>query len=262
LSHRARHAFVLAALFALAVDARAEPPPNVAKRAPLALPAEPSDCDQRLKAVAAFARLPPISGPGECGGADMVKLEAVTMPDRSRVAIAPPAMLRCSMAEAVAQFVRTEMGPAAAQLGAPLAAVTTADAYDCRNRNRQQAAKISEHGRGNALDIGAVKLANRTTYSLTGPAAPESATSAFRARVREAACHFFTTVLGPGSDAYHNEHIHLDRAERKHGYRICQWDLKPASALVTVAATVPLPQPKPVALREAQSKPMPTSRTK
>ena len=168
------------------------------------------------------------------------------MPDRSRVALEPPATLRCTMAEAVAQFVRNDVGPAAAELGSPLAAVVTADAYDCRNRNRAQAAKISEHGRANALDIGALRLANRKSFDLAAHTTPEP----FRARMREAACRWFTTVLGPGSDAYHNEHIHLDRAERRGGYRLCQWDLGHAAPVAE--ASVPLPPPKPAALRQAQ----------
>jgi hypothetical protein len=155
------------------------------------------------------------------------------------------------MAEAVAQFVRGDLASAAADLGAPLSSIVAADAYDCRNRNRQQAAKLSEHGRANALDLSAVRLANRTSHSLTSVAVPES----FRARVREGACRYFTTVLGPGSDAYHNEHVHLDRAERTRGYRLCQWNLAPPSA------AVPLPPPKPLALRQL-AKPSDSARRK
>jgi hypothetical protein len=214
----------------------------VAPPAPPPLPAEPSECAVRLKELAAFARLPAIIGPGECGGDDLVKLDAVLMPDRSRVALNPPATLRCGMAEAVAQFVRGEVAPAAAELGAPLRSIDAAAAYHCRNRNNEQAGKLSEHARANALDIGALRLANRTSLSLTNPAVAET----FRARIRESACRYFTTVLGPGSDAYHNEHIHLDRAERSHGYRLCQWNVRPPQPMV------PLPPPKPVALLEAQ----------
>ncbi len=35
---------------------------------------------------------PPINGPGGCGGPDMVKLEAVILPDKSRVVLSPPPM--------------------------------------------------------------------------------------------------------------------------------------------------------------------------
>ena len=34
------------------------------------------------------------------------------------------------------------------------------------------------------------------------------------------------TVLGPGSDGYHEEHIHLDLAERRNNYKVCQWDVR------------------------------------
>jgi hypothetical protein len=244
----ARQAYVLAALLLLAADVRAgfaEQPASVAKpAAPPAVSPEPSECAQRLKAFASFTRLPAIKGPGECGADDVLRLESVLMPDHSRVALQPPATLRCTMAEGVAQFVRSEVGPAAAELGARLAAVVTDDAYGCRNRNRASAAKISEHARGNALDISAVRLTNRTTFSLTAITVPE----AFRARMRDAACRWFTTVLGPGADAFHNEHIHLDRAERRQGYRLCQWHLHPPVPMVNV----PLPPPKPAALRNAK----------
>src|SRR6476659_5480999 len=96
-SPQARHAGCLAALLLLTVEPRtghAEPPPNVTRLAPPATaPAEPSECVLRLKASATFAPLPAITGPGECGGDDLVRLEAVLMPDRSRVTLSPPATL-------------------------------------------------------------------------------------------------------------------------------------------------------------------------
>ena len=90
--------------------------------------------------------LPPINGPGECGGADMVRLEAVILPDKARVAISPPATLRCSMAEAVANWVREDVAPAALELGAPLRGIDNYASYDCRGRNNIPGAKLSEHG--------------------------------------------------------------------------------------------------------------------
>ena len=88
--------------------ARAERPPDVAPSPPPQLPSEPSDCDHRLSETAKFTRLPAAVGPGECGGDDLVRLEAVRMPGGSRVLLMPPAILRCSMAEGVAAFVRGE----------------------------------------------------------------------------------------------------------------------------------------------------------
>src|SRR6201999_3236135 len=104
-----------------------------------------------------------------------------------------------------------------------------------RPRNRVPGAKISEHGKGNALDVGSIKLGNGGQFKLTDPLVSRS----FREAMRASACARFTTVLGPGSDGYHNDHIHLDLAERSRGYRICQWNvLEPA-----VAGDVPLPRP-------------------
>ena len=47
---------------------------------------------------------------------------------------------------------------------------------------------------------------------------------AFGAALRIAACGWFTTILGPGSDEAHHDHLHVDIEQ--HGssdrYRICQ----------------------------------------
>jgi hypothetical protein len=164
------------------------------------------------------------------------------MPDRTMVVLNPPAALRCPMAEAVAGWLRADVGPLAAGLGAPLAALADLNAYECRPRNRIAGGKISEHGRGNALDIGAIKLGNGGLFKLTDP----TVTKPFREAVRDSACARFTTVLGPG-DPYHNEHIHVDLAQRSRGYRICQWNvLEPKPELAS--GEVPLPRRKPAAL--------------
>jgi hypothetical protein len=55
------------------------------------------------------------------------------------------------------------------------------------------------------------------------------------------------TVLGPGSDGYHEHHIHVDLAERRGNYRMCQWDVREPPVLVQV----PLPVPRPTAVSEA-----------
>ena len=211
----------------------------------------PSACELRLNNVAAFKPLPVLIGPGACGAADVVQLEAVVMPDKTSVPLNPPAILRCGMAEAVAIWVRQDVGPAAAQLGAPLQTIANFDSYDCRGRNRVAGAKMSEHGRGNAIDIRGVRLKNGTVVELTSTAVSKD----FREQMRTAACGRFTTVLGPGSDGYHESHIHLDLAERSRGFRLCQWDVRDPPAPPAVAASgaapvvnVPLPQPKPAAL--------------
>jgi len=198
-------------------------------------------CYERLGKIARFTPLPIRPEPAQCATVDLVRLDRVLMPDHTEVAVAPPTTLLCRMAEQVAEFVRDDVGPAASELGAPLAAVTDLDSYQCRPRNNIAGAKLSEHGKGNAVDIGAVKLRNGASFTLTDPLVSKP----FREGLRTLACARFTTVLGPGSDAYHESHIHLDLAERTHGYRICQWNVLDPAAL---AADIPLPRPRPLDL--------------
>ena len=83
-------------------------------------------------------------------------------------------------------------------------------------------AKLSEHGKGNAIDLRAFMLSDGRVLSLTDVKVAKD----FRDQLRESACHRFTTVLGPGSDSYHESHIHLDLIERRQGFRMCQRDLR------------------------------------
>ena len=206
-----------------------------------ALPSpETRACYERLGKIAQFTAIPIRVEPAQCARFDIVRLDRIVMPDQKLVTVTPPPSLRCSMAEAVAEWVRDDVGPMAAELGAPVAAISGFDSYECRPRNNIRGATLSEHGKGNALDVGAVKLRNGATFSLTDPLVSRL----FRERMRVAACARFSTVLGPGSDSYHNEHIHLDLAERSNGYRICQWNVLDPAAV----AEVPLPRPRPMNL--------------
>jgi hypothetical protein len=139
------------------------------------------------------------------------------------------------MAEAVVRWLRDEAAPIVAQRGAPLASLTTAASFECRGRNRVVGAQLSQHGLANALDVRAFTLADGKVLGLTDPAV----TKDLRLRLQETACARFTTVLGPGSDGYHEDHIHLDLAERRSGYRLCQWAVRdPAEAAALAAAAV------------------------
>ena len=81
-----------------------------------------------------------------------------------------------------------------------------------------------------------------------------TASKDLRDGLRESVCARFTTVLGPGSDGYHEEHIHLDMAERNNGYRICQWAVREPTVLAYVqydGKPLPLPPPRPAIAEEA-----------
>jgi hypothetical protein len=206
-------------------------------------PAPPSACRLRLTGNLALApSLPSIDGPGECGADDVVRLEAVVLPNRTRIAVVPPAILRCTLAEAIVQWAREDVAPAARSLDAALKSIDNYASYDCRGRNRIVGAKLSEHGKANALDIRSLELANGTVVQLTDPHVSKD----FRERLRKSTCARFMTVLGPGSDGYHENHVHVDLAERKNGHRMCHWDVRePGEESADGDAHVPLPRPRP-----------------
>ncbi|THF56027.1 extensin-like domain-containing protein [Ollibium composti] len=133
--------------------------------------------------------------------------------------LSPDAEMNCAMAEAAARFLADVVEPAArVELGSGLKSVEQASAFVCRPRHNGQ--KLSEHAFGNALDISAFVLDDGTRIEI-GPAPPEKQAK-FLARVRQAACGPFKTVLGPGSDADHARHFHLDLEPRRNGGTFCQ----------------------------------------
>ncbi|WP_456716473.1 extensin family protein [Bradyrhizobium sp. USDA 4353] len=206
---------------------------------------QPSACRQALTEEIAIApSIPPIKGPGACGGDDLVRLEAVVLPDKRRVALTPAATMRCTMATAVANWVRSDLVPIAARLGSPLAALDNYDSYQCRGRNNIAGAQMSEHGRANALDVRGFKLADGRMIELTDRTQPRD----LRETVLHSVCTYFTTVLGPDSDWYHEDHIHLDLAERRSNYRICQWDV--LDPMPKVAPLMPAVRPDDAPPRE------------
>ena len=211
--------------------------------------AAPTACQLRLTPDrAVFKPLGEISGPGECGGPDIVSLERIVARNRVPIAITPPATLRCETAEAIVTWVRDDLVARVATLGSELATIENFDSFDCRGRNRVAGAQLSEHGRANALDIRALRLKNGRVAQPTDVAVPRD----FRLAMKTSACARFTTVLGPGSDGYHEDHIHVDLMERRSGYRICQWDLHDAPpqadyAVQAAATAIPLPRSRPFA---------------
>ncbi|HEU5018708.1 MAG TPA: extensin family protein [Pseudolabrys sp.] len=199
----------------------------------------PTLCDQRLARMAEFKLLPQRIGPGPCGGVDMIALHSVLLPDGGRVAIEPEATLNCRMAESFTAWLRDAVAPAVANMGAVLRGMENYDSYECRSRNRVKGAKLSEHARGNAIDVRALILGDGRHLQLTDAAVDKP----LRIALRDSACRRFTTVLGPG-DPLHAGHIHLDEITRHNGYRICQWDVREPASMVA-KTDVPFPPPRP-----------------
>ena len=212
-------------------------------------PPEPSACRLALTDQIAIApSIPDVHGAGGCGGEDLVRLEAVVLPDKRQVAVKPAAILRCKMATAIAEWVRSDIAPLAQGLGSTISDLDNFDSFECRGRNRVVGAQLSEHGRANALDVRAFKLANGKSISLTDRTVPRD----LRETVLHSVCARFSTVLGPGSDWYHEDHIHLDLMERRNNYRICQWNVY--DPLPQVAPLMPAERPEEAPPREVAAK--------
>jgi hypothetical protein len=210
---------------------------------------QPSACRAALTEEIAIApSIPDVHGPGGCGGTDLVRLEAIMLPDKHRVAVTPAATLRCAMASAIADWVRTDIAPLTEKLGSEITALDNFDSYECRGFNRIPGAHLSEHGRANALDVRAFKLADGRSISLTD----RTVSRETRESVLHSVCARFMTVLGPDSDGYHEDHIHLDLAERRNNYRICEWDV--LDPLPKVAPLMPAERPDDAPPREVAAK--------
>ncbi len=155
-----------------------------------------------------------------CGAAGQIQVSAIKLPNGKEVALRPSALIRCETADVIADWVREDLAPAAESYGG-LVRIEVAASYHCRPRNNVRGALMSEHGRANALDVRAIVMGNGRRFGVDLPETPITLLS----EMRRSACARFTTVLGPGSDGYHENHFHVDLAQRRGGYRLCQWNL-------------------------------------
>lgn len=181
-----------------------------------AMPAEETACRARLRSLGVeFAERQPEKDAAGCALPWPIAVKSLG----AKIGLAPEALMNCALAETAARFARDVVSPAArTAYGAELKSVSQASAYVCRPRNGSS--KLSEHAFGNALDIAQFTLADGKVIDV-GPS-PEERTAKFLARLRKAACGLFKTVLGPGSDADHERHFHLDLAPRRNGGTFCQ----------------------------------------
>jgi hypothetical protein len=149
----------------------------------------------------------------------------VTAAAAGRVKLEPAAKLRCQMIPSFERWVTEVLQPGArAYLGSPVVSLRIAASYACRTRNSQRGARLSEHGRGNAIDISEFRLADGRTVTVKAGWRGSRDTGRFLRYVHRGACDHFSTVLGPNADRFHHDHLHFDLAS--HGrlgtYRVCK----------------------------------------
>lgn len=137
-----------------------------------------------------------------CGLRDGVRVTSV-----SGVKLSQSATIDCTTAKALNLWVDKVVQPA---FGGDVVELRVAAHYTCRSRNNVKGAKISEHGRGKAIDIAAIVLNTGKILSVA---------QNYRSlrKIHKAACGIFGTTLGPGSDGYHEDHLHLDTADYRSG---------------------------------------------
>ncbi|RTL51650.1 MAG: extensin [Bradyrhizobiaceae bacterium] len=139
------------------------------------------------------------------------------------VALKPTATLACPIVSALDGWISEAVQPAAIRwFGARVVEIKQISAYSCRGMNGNPNAHISEHAFGNALDVAGFTLADGRYISVQNgwKGLPEE--QGFLRDVQGAACQRFTTVLGPGANIYHYNHIHVDLMRRASGRVICE----------------------------------------
>lgn len=184
-----------------------------------------ADCDDLLRGLnVIYKPLPPIGREGGCGAPAPVEVSFLAGAD-----VVPPATMNCVMAKQLHEWMVRAVQPAAkAKLKTSVTVIRNASSYVCRSRNGLAGGKLSEHGRANAFDMSGFAFAKSGGVEIGEgwggilQSIGLSRSGSFLEQIRAEACRYFTTVLGPGSDAYHGDHFHVDAIQRKHGGRICK----------------------------------------
>ena len=138
------------------------------------------------------------------------------------MAFKPEATLACPLVSALDRWIMESMQPAAMRwFNQPVVEIRQISAYSCRGMNGNPNARISEHAFGNALDISAFTLADGRRISVKDGWRGLPEEQGFLRDIQGAACQLFNTVLAPGSNVYHYDHIHVDLMRRSSGRAIC-----------------------------------------
>lgn len=185
-------------------------------------PEELQACLAELKTLGAeFKTLDAIKGEENgCGIASPIELSSIGQ----GIKLDPPGPMRCETALALSRWAKDMLVPAA-KLSMPerkITALANASTYVCRNRNSAETGKISEHAKGNAVDVSSIAFDKGEPLIMKPRDEDGTVEGAFQRTITTAACLFFKTVLSPGSDATHQDHLHLDVLERKGDYLYCR----------------------------------------
>ncbi|MCB1366147.1 MAG: extensin family protein [Rhodobacteraceae bacterium] len=156
--------------------------------------------------------LEPITGARSgCGISAPVRITSV-----AGVTLSQQAIMDCRTAQTLTDWVSSSLTPVLRNRGGGVAALQVPSHYSCRTRNSQKGAKISEHGKGHAIDISAFVLKDGSRISVLDGWRDRRDRKVLE-RLHASACGPFGTVLGPESDRFHQDHFHFDTARYRSG---------------------------------------------
>lgn len=191
--------------------------PVVSRAADIMAPAASSTHHQCIsaltKAQVRFTPLPDQTFGAGCSQLGSVRLSTIALTNRPRganeLAISNIGAVRCELAQRFAGWAQFGVARAAEQmLGSPLVKIETMGSYSCRTI--AGSARLSQHAHANAIDIAAFILADGRRISVQQGWNGNPQERAFLRTIHTSACKRFGTVLGPGYNAAHADHLHVD----------------------------------------------------
>jgi len=182
-------------------------------------------CRSDIERLGGEIEIPQGFEPGQgCSVANPVQIESL----RTRagtVSLPGRPILNCTFARQFLTWLGDVAAPVvAAHEDSSLAALSTGSAYQCRGRIGEASARMSEHAFGNAIDIDAVIVGGKKRIEIAAVSDPANPAYRMLMALRISACGYFTTVLGPGSNAAHASHYHFDLGihGKTGSYRVCE----------------------------------------
>ncbi|WP_298858117.1 extensin family protein [uncultured Sulfitobacter sp.] len=156
--------------------------------------------------------------PGRIAGCGIKN--AVSIASVSGVSLSSKSKMDCGTARALKSWVDSSAKPALSKKGGGLREIKVAAHYACRRRNNAKTGKISEHGKGRAIDISAFRLMDGSEVTVLKGWNASGSRKAMR-KMHADACGPFGTVLGPKANRFHLDHFHFDTANYRSG-RYCR----------------------------------------
>ena len=120
--------------------------------------------------------------------------------------------MKCRLAQRFTDWIQQAVQNAAlVWLETNVIRVESFGTYSCRPIDNREGARLSEHGRANAVDVAAFVLADGRRITVRdGWNGSDGNVRDFLRAVHKSACRRFPIVIGPDGDRYHRDHLHFD----------------------------------------------------